>query len=540
MRFVTERIHRLFRHPGAPGPAVRLTLLATVVALAYGWTLGTYFAADDFGLVGRFVTFPWSSWPGLFFRDWSYGIWEPQVSELRPISALSFMIDGRLWGINAAGYHLTNVLMHFACAVLVMLVAAEVMDGHHGAALAASLIFALHPVTAGAVVWVSGRVDLLATAGLLLGFYAFLRYRGGGGWPFRLLAWVAFGFGLFAKESALLLPVLAMAHDLVSGRWRDRRHLVLAPYLGWAMVLAFYAYCRSYGMSAVAADAIASVGPGGMAMRLPQRVIPYALSMVVPPSLLLQVKPVVMEYVIPLAVTGLVVMAVIVRLAVAGWRRDAPAIRMGLFYGLIWPALATLPLVVTYLSFRHLYATVAGFVIGGVVLLARQVKPGAPFAAVVVLVIAVFGTQLAFEVTRYREALGQSRQIAEVVSRLAQVAAPGDVVVLDVPRRHLEMWVWAWASPFALRPPFVEHDLIAKLVVIERPSVYRRPDSWPRPGTAARLERASGSGWLISAAGGGATLRRLSDEELDSVQSGDILTGPDSFDDVLDRLARPE
>ena len=209
----------------------------------------------------------------------------------------------------------------------------------------------------------------------------------------------------------------------------------------------------------------------------------------------------------PEARRGIGAAASVAVLAVQVWRRGDETIRTGLYYFLIWPALTTAPLVVSYLSFRHLYVATVGFAVGAIALLARQIPSSRWFALASAGEIALYGMQLAVETPRYREALTQSREIREAVNGLAQVAAAGDVVVLDVPRRYREIWVWAWASPFALRPPFVAQDPTSKLVVIERPSVFRS---------------------------------QLSDEELDSLQSGDVLAGPASFDSVMDSLAQPQ
>lgn len=45
--------------------------------------------------------------------------------------------------------------------------------------IAAAVFFALHPVHAEPVQWITGRVDVLTTFFYLAGFTAFLRYRAG-------------------------------------------------------------------------------------------------------------------------------------------------------------------------------------------------------------------------------------------------------------------------------------------------------------------------------------------------------------------------
>jgi hypothetical protein len=515
-------------------------MLVGAIALAYGWTLNAHFVADDFGLIERFNTQPWSAWPGLFFRDWSYGIWAPQHDELRPISALAFMIDGWLWGTDAAGFHLTNLVLHLVCSALVMLIALEVFNQDRMRALAAGLVFALHPVPAAAVTWISARVDLLSTAGMLLGFLAFLRYRREASRCWLVLAWGALGFGVFAKESSLLLPAIAIAHDLTLGRRRAGRWGAIAPYAGWLAVMTVYAYCRSFEMSAITAGALADVGPLGMLSRLVERSVPYALALFVAPTLLFHIIPLAAFQELVVGLVGIAAMGGAAAWAISGWRRRDASIRVVLFFGLVWPALIAAPLVVTYLSFRHLYVGVAGFAVGLVALLARQVRPGAQFAAAAAAAFALCAGQLAVELPRFREAMEQSRQISALVDRVARQAAPGDVLILDVTPRDRNTWVWAWASPFALRPPFTQRNLTVDLIVLEQPRVYRSPESWPRKETAARLGKADGDGWLISTVNGELTLQQLSEHGMESLRSTPRLTGLDSFEDVVEGLVEPE
>jgi hypothetical protein len=523
-------------HRPRQASAVGWLTLVAVIAAAYGWTLNSHFVADDFGLIARFNTFPWASWPTLFFEDWSHGIWESQISELRPIAALAFMIDGRVWGNSATGFHLTNLILHLVCSALVMLIAYEVLNKRRTTALAAGLIFALHPVSAGAVVWVSGRVDLLSTAGLLLGFLGFLRYRREGLARWLILAWCAFLVGVFAKESCLLLPAIAGAHDLATGRWRAPRRLALAPYGGWAVVFAVYAYCRSFGMDAIITDSITMLGPLGLLRLMGERILPYASAMFVAPTIL-RVNSGVARDVGILAIAGAGVLLGAVALVRTRSGLEMSSLRSGLFFVLAWPLITAAPLVVTYLAFRHLYPAAAGFAIGVVALLAEYIPGRRRFVAAAAGILALSILQLTVELPRFQYALEQSRAISVLVGDVARMAAPGDVLVLDVPGRQRNTWVWAWASPFALRPPFVDRNLTTDLVVIERPTVYRRPDAWPRKGTRSRLREAEGEGWLIAAVDGEVALRRLSNEELGAVRASPFASG--SFDALMDELGDP-
>ncbi len=157
-------------------------VVAAVLA-GFGSTLDGHFLGDDFAYVGRFIRFPWLTWPQLFVDDWAQGMWALPQAELRPIAALSFMVDARIWGTNAAGYHLTNLALHLLCSGLVMLIARGVLDGRWLPAAAAGMIFALHPVHDEAVSYISARshVTAAALATVSLGLYARFRRSSGSG-----------------------------------------------------------------------------------------------------------------------------------------------------------------------------------------------------------------------------------------------------------------------------------------------------------------------------------------------------------------------
>ena len=71
------------------------------------------------------------------------------------------MLDCSLYGRNPAGHHLTNVLLHAATAVLLFLVLRRMTGRMWPSALVAA-VFAIHPLRAESVAWVTERKDVLA------------------------------------------------------------------------------------------------------------------------------------------------------------------------------------------------------------------------------------------------------------------------------------------------------------------------------------------------------------------------------------------
>jgi len=129
-----------------------------------------------------------------------------------PTKTISYALDYALWGLDPRGYHATNVLLHALASVLVFLVARRLLRERLWAVVAAAL-FALHPVHAEAVAWLSARKDVLSTVLLLVSVLTFFRWRTGG----ARRAWVWYGVSLLvfllasrAKPTTQVLPVLLL------------------------------------------------------------------------------------------------------------------------------------------------------------------------------------------------------------------------------------------------------------------------------------------------------------------------------------------
>jgi len=127
------------------------------------------------------------------------GVQALDTSYYRPLVTLSFAFDHRVHGANPGGYHLTNVVVHLGCALLLL---ALLRRGGVRDAVAAlvTCAWALLPRLAEAAAWISGRTDLLATF-----FVLFALRVWGESLARRAAGAVLFGAALLAKESALAL-----------------------------------------------------------------------------------------------------------------------------------------------------------------------------------------------------------------------------------------------------------------------------------------------------------------------------------------------
>ncbi|HET8546490.1 MAG TPA: hypothetical protein VFL57_00725, partial [Bryobacteraceae bacterium] len=141
-------------------------LLLTFVA----WypALQTQMVSDDFALVGR-IDF---SDALRYFRE-TFGFGR---NEYRPLTAVSFAVDNWLWSDNAAGYHLTNLLLHGATSALLFLVL-HALTADLALAFTAAFVFAIHPVNHSRATWISARDALVCAVFLLAAIWLHLRAR---------------------------------------------------------------------------------------------------------------------------------------------------------------------------------------------------------------------------------------------------------------------------------------------------------------------------------------------------------------------------
>src|SRR5579871_3532991 len=128
--------------------------VAIIAAVVYLPSLSTWFASDDVFVV-TIARQLGLQHPIEYFQ---LGFFDKYY---RPLTLFSQAIDWQLWHLNAAGFHLTNLLLHAANTALVYAVGRRLFDG--AGAMVAALLFALHPASHEAVYWISGRFDLLAT-----------------------------------------------------------------------------------------------------------------------------------------------------------------------------------------------------------------------------------------------------------------------------------------------------------------------------------------------------------------------------------------
>ncbi len=213
------------RAPAGRVPAwVLLSILLVVTFLAYRPAWHGERLWDDAAHMTR---------PELQTLDGLRRIWLElgATQQYYPLTHTAFWIQHRLWGDDTLGYHLVNISLHLATALLLFGILRTLQV--RGALLAAA-VFALHPVHVESVAWITELKNTLAGALFAASVLAYLRFdttRRKRNWAGALLLFL---LGLMAKTVVAVFPAaLLVILWWRRGRLEWRRDVApLAPFLG--------------------------------------------------------------------------------------------------------------------------------------------------------------------------------------------------------------------------------------------------------------------------------------------------------------------
>jgi len=227
-------------------PFTHLLFILIAGAAVYGNTFGVPFVLDD-------VT---SIFGNPLVRDFKLAF------KPRMVGDLSFAINYRLGGVEVAGYHLVNLLIHLINGWLVYFLVSllrktpcftvnQGADDHRLAALFTALLFICHPVQTQAVTYISQRVASLATLFYLGTLVIWLASRHAATRKIRILLYgVAFLTALLAmatKEIAFTLPLAILLLEYVFFAGPLRRLIIPLSLISLAAALIPIAFFSATG-----------------------------------------------------------------------------------------------------------------------------------------------------------------------------------------------------------------------------------------------------------------------------------------------------
>jgi tetratricopeptide (TPR) repeat protein len=146
--------------------------LAAIIWVVFGQTLHHEFVNYDDNLyVYNNPVVP----KGLTWEGFRWALTYGQIGHWHPLTWLSHMLDCQLYGLQAGGHHLTNLLLHGAAAILLFLVLRR-MTGFLWRSAFVAAVFAIHPLRVESVAWIAERKDVLSALFFMLTLGAYVRY----------------------------------------------------------------------------------------------------------------------------------------------------------------------------------------------------------------------------------------------------------------------------------------------------------------------------------------------------------------------------
>jgi protein O-mannosyl-transferase len=132
----------------------------------------------------------------------------------RPLFNIVLILNYHLFGTSVGGWHFFSLLLHIGVTLLVFALARQWQLSEAGA-VAAALIFGVHPIHVESVAWISAFPDPLAALLVLASLLLYERYyRVSQKWDWRAGLMIAFAFfALLTKEVAIALPVFLMLRE---------------------------------------------------------------------------------------------------------------------------------------------------------------------------------------------------------------------------------------------------------------------------------------------------------------------------------------
>ena len=226
-------------YAACPGPCylhviLFVLLLAVTCALYLGDLNLGFFHIDDPSYITRN---PWIQ--GAKAENIGYILTQPYNANYSPLHLFSYMLDHQLSGLNPRVFHWSSNIWGGVAAGFVYLLAL-VFVRKWPLALAAAILFVVHPAHVEAVAWISSRKDLVAAAFALPATLTYFRYRSAtkrrGAW--YVVTLVLMSLGTAGKLSVVMVPVIWLFFDYFVERRREK--MMILDKLPFAFITALF------------------------------------------------------------------------------------------------------------------------------------------------------------------------------------------------------------------------------------------------------------------------------------------------------------
>ncbi|MBN2124386.1 MAG: tetratricopeptide repeat protein [Deltaproteobacteria bacterium] len=420
--------------PGDRNPLILTCLVLAALTLAAFWQVQghDFLVWDDY----EYILENPHVRTGLSLENVLWAFRTTHASYWHPLTWLSHMLDSHLFGLNPGAHHFTNVLIHTANALLLLLLLRQMTGSLWPSAFAAAL-FALHPLRVESVAWASERKDVLGALFWMLTLWAYIRYvRKDTGTKGYLLALLIFSLGLMAKPMLVTIPFVLLLLDYWPlGRFRPgasgatspghrapgigRLVMEKVPFLAPVLLSALITFHGARDKGAVAASAALSLG-----LRAANAIVSYGayLQKTVWPTDLAFFYPHPLDTLPLRQFVGSLLVLVLISLVAFRYSRRRPYLAVGwLWYlGTLLPVIGLIQVGAQGMADRFTYIPQIGLFImaawGLADLLSRWTRGVTLLAPAGLLLLLVLASQTRSELAYWKDGVRLFQRAAEVTS----------------------------------------------------------------------------------------------------------------------------
>ncbi len=194
----------------SPKKKLIIYIILTVVTLTVYWQVSQYDFVNLDDTV--YVTENFQVQSGITLDGLIWAFSTVHAEFWHPLTWLSLMFDAQLHGLQAGGYHLTNLILHILSALLLFWLFNRMTGMIWQSAFIAAL-FALHPLHVESVAWIAERKDTLSAFFWMLTLCLYVYYTEKPVMRRYLLVFLCFGCGLMSKSMVVTLPIVMILLD---------------------------------------------------------------------------------------------------------------------------------------------------------------------------------------------------------------------------------------------------------------------------------------------------------------------------------------
>ncbi|MBN1470956.1 MAG: tetratricopeptide repeat protein [Syntrophaceae bacterium] len=225
-------------------------VLLALVTLAAFWQVNHYdFVFDDTIYVTENIYIR----HGIFWEGIRWAFSTTHAEFWHPLTWLTLLSDYQLFGFNAGGYHMNNLVLHILSTLLLFWLFKRMTGAVWKSAFVAA-VFALHPLHVESVAWIAERKDVLSAFFWMLTLCLYVYYTEKPATGRYLLVLFCFVLALMSKPMVITLPLIMIILDYwpLDRLDTEKGNLIFwqlkekAPFFILSAVFSFITICARY------------------------------------------------------------------------------------------------------------------------------------------------------------------------------------------------------------------------------------------------------------------------------------------------------